>query len=153
MTGESDQLILDLPHRPALGAEDFFISASNQAAADIVDRWPNWPHASVVVVAPAGAGKTHLANVWRLKSGAAVLTGANLGEADVITAGSALLVEDLHTGIGSERARQSTCCGPEERPPAHHQSIPRLHWHELHAHNAGTLWPDSKSSNRKACDW
>ena len=71
MTGVPDQLTLDLPHRPALGAEDFLISGSNRAAADIVDRWPDWPHRSVVVVAPPGAGKTHLANVWRLKSGAA----------------------------------------------------------------------------------
>ena len=75
MTGAPDQLILDLPHRPALGAEDFLISGSNQAAADIVDRWPDWPHRSVVVVAPPGAGKTHLANVWRLKSGAARVRG------------------------------------------------------------------------------
>jgi chromosomal replication initiation ATPase DnaA len=103
MTGESDQLILDLPHRPALGAEDFFISASNQAAADIVDRWPNWPHASVVVVAPAGAGKTHLANVWRLKSGAARLEAAALSEADVAHAKGALLVEDLNAGVSNER--------------------------------------------------
>ena len=35
MTGAPGQLILDLPHRPALGAEDFLISGSNQAAADI----------------------------------------------------------------------------------------------------------------------
>jgi chromosomal replication initiation ATPase DnaA len=103
MTGESDQLILDLPHRPALGAEDFFISASNQAAADIVDRWPNWPHASVVVVAPAGAGKTHLANVWRLKSGAARLEAAALSEADVAHAKGALVVEDLNAGVSNER--------------------------------------------------
>ena len=41
MTGAPDQLILDLPHRPALGAEDFLISGSNRAAADIVDRWPD----------------------------------------------------------------------------------------------------------------
>ncbi|MBO0765519.1 MAG: hypothetical protein J2P50_13145, partial [Hyphomicrobiaceae bacterium] len=73
MTADSEQLILDLPHRPALGANDFLISPSNKAAADMVDLWPAWPQASVVVVAPARAGKTHLANVWRLKSGAARL--------------------------------------------------------------------------------
>ena len=53
MTAAPDQLILDLAHRPALEAEDFLISRSNQAAADIVDRWPDWPHACVVVVGPA----------------------------------------------------------------------------------------------------
>jgi chromosomal replication initiation ATPase DnaA len=100
------QLIFDLPHRPALGVEDFLISQSNRAAADIVDRWPGWPQASVLVVAPARAGKTHLGNVWRLKSGAARLQASVLNEADVETASArnALLVEDLHIGVGDERA-------------------------------------------------
>jgi chromosomal replication initiation ATPase DnaA len=104
MTGAPDQLTLDLPHRPALGAQDFLISASNQAAADIVDLWPDWPHRSVVVVAPPGAGKTHLANVWRLKSGAAAFAAVALSEPDVARAKGALLVEDLHAGFRDERA-------------------------------------------------
>ena len=104
MTGVPDQLTLDLPHRPALGAEDFLISGSNRAAADIVDRWPDWPHRSVVVVAPPGAGKTHLANVWRLKSGAAAFAAGALSEPDVARATGALLIEDLHAGIGDQRA-------------------------------------------------
>jgi chromosomal replication initiation ATPase DnaA len=104
VTGAPGQLILDLPHRPALGAEDFLISRSNQAAADIVDRWPDWPHHALVVVAPPGSGKTHLANVWRLKSGAARLEARTLGEADVERAKGALVVEDLHAGVGDERA-------------------------------------------------
>ena len=104
MSAGQGQLILDLEQRPALGAEDFLVAPSNRAAADIIDRWPDWPHASVVVVAPAGAGKTHLANVWRLKSKAARLTAPALAESDVAAATGALLVEDLHAGIGDERA-------------------------------------------------
>jgi len=104
MTGASRQLLLDLAQRPALGAEDFLVSASNQAAADMIDRWPDWPLASIMVVAPARAGKTHLANVWRLKSGASRLEAAALCEEDVARANGALLVEDLHSGIGNERA-------------------------------------------------
>jgi chromosomal replication initiation ATPase DnaA len=101
-----DQLILDLPHRAALGAHDFLIGACNRAAADMIDLWPNWPQPSVAVVAPAHAGKTHLANVWRLKSGAARLEASALREADVpaATAHGAVLVEDLHAGIADERA-------------------------------------------------
>jgi chromosomal replication initiation ATPase DnaA len=104
MTGVSRQLLLDLAQRPALGAEDFLVSASNQAAADMIDRWPDWLLASIMVVAPARAGKTHLANVWRLKSGASRLEAAALREDDVVTAKGALLVEDLHAGIADERA-------------------------------------------------
>ena len=103
MTGASRQLLLDLAQRPALGAEDFLVSASNQAAADMIDRWPDWPLASIVVVAPARAGKTHLANVWRLKSGAARLQAKALAEDDVARANGALLVEDLHDGVANER--------------------------------------------------
>jgi chromosomal replication initiation ATPase DnaA len=99
------QLTFDLPHRPALGADDFLISQSNQAAADMIDLWPAWPQSSVTVVAPSHAGKTHLANVWRLKSGAARLDACALREADVASAASrAVLVEDLHAGIADERA-------------------------------------------------
>jgi chromosomal replication initiation ATPase DnaA len=100
------QLILDLPLRPALGAGDFFIAPSNRAAADMIDLWPDWPQASVAVVAPPQAGKTHLANVWRLRSGAARLEAGALREADVppATSHGAVLVEDLHAGIADERA-------------------------------------------------
>jgi chromosomal replication initiation ATPase DnaA len=97
------QLVLDLAHRPALQAEDFLVSQSNQAAADFIDRWPDWPMASAVVVAPARAGKTHLANVWRLRSGAARLEAQRICEADVAWVRGALLIEDLHAGVGDER--------------------------------------------------
>ena len=106
MSAGPDQLVLDLPHRAALGVHDFLISPSNRAAADTIDLWPNWPQASVAVVAPAHAGKTHLGNVWRLKSGAARLVAPALSEADVPAAAAhgAVLVEDLHAGIADERA-------------------------------------------------
>jgi chromosomal replication initiation ATPase DnaA len=97
------QLIFDLPHRPALGAEDFLISASNSAAAAIIDRWPDWPNPALVVVAPPRAGKTHLANVWRARSKALRRTARTLSEADVANSSGALLVEDLDQGIAEER--------------------------------------------------
>ena len=102
----ADQLILDLAHLPALGAQDFLVSRSNAAAAAIISRWPHWPQSAVVVVAPPHAGKTHLGNVWRLKSDATSIVAATLREADVasIHAGAALLVEDLHAGVTDERA-------------------------------------------------
>jgi chromosomal replication initiation ATPase DnaA len=103
MNWRPGQFVLDLAQLPALGAEDFLVSKSNQAAADIIDRWPDWPHSSVVVVAPPRSGKTHLANVWRLKSGAARLEAKALQEGDIATAKGAMLVEDLHAGIGDER--------------------------------------------------
>ena len=69
MTG-SGQLALDLGHRPALGREDFLVSPCNEDAVAWVDRWPDWPGPALVIHGPAGCGKTHLARVWRQRSGA-----------------------------------------------------------------------------------
>src|ERR1700730_7382165 len=99
MTRPPGQLVLDLPHRPALQAEDFLVSSSNRAAADVIDRWPDWPLAALIVIAPPRAGKSHLANVWRLKSGATRLVAGTLGEGAMARANGALLIEDLHGGI------------------------------------------------------
>ena len=106
MTEPPEQLVLDLGHRAALGAEDFLVSQSNAAAVAVVDRWPDWPHFAVVLVGPAQSGKTHLADVWRLKSGAHARAAADIAEADVpgLMAARALLVENLETGVGDERA-------------------------------------------------
>jgi len=103
---DTGQLVFDLPHLPALGAEDFLVSGSNQAATEIVNRWPRWPQSVVVVVAPPHAGKTHLANVWRLKSGAVRLEANALSESDVaaLSPGSSAVVEDIQAGVADERA-------------------------------------------------
>jgi chromosomal replication initiation ATPase DnaA len=106
MTAAHPQLTLDLAHRAAVGAEDFLVSDSNAAAVALVDQWPQWPHWAAVVCGPAGSGKSHLAHVWQLKSGAAIERGANLSEAavDRLAASRALVIEDVERGIASDRA-------------------------------------------------
>jgi len=74
------QLVLDLPHRPALGRGDFLVAAGNEAAVAWIDRWPDWPAPGLALYGPAGSGKTHLAAVWQARSGATPLT------ADMLTA-------------------------------------------------------------------
>jgi chromosomal replication initiation ATPase DnaA len=106
MTAAPRQLVLDLAHRQALGAEDFLVSSSNGAAVELIDRWPDWPHPACVVVGPEGAGKSHLANVWRLRSSASLAGARHLTDAAVAAVAdrSAIVVEDLDRGIGDERA-------------------------------------------------
>jgi chromosomal replication initiation ATPase DnaA len=106
MSASHQQLTLDLAHRAALGAEDFLVSDSNGAAVELVDRWPDWRHWAAVVTGPAGTGKSHLAHVWRLKSGAALERGGDLSEAAVprLESAKALVIEDIDRGIASERA-------------------------------------------------
>lgn len=97
MTDTARQLVFELPHRPALELEDFLVSASNEAAVAIVDRWPDWPVGAAIICGPAGCGKSHLANVWRLRSGATIAHAADLETASVpaVAAHRALVIEDI----------------------------------------------------------
>jgi chromosomal replication initiation ATPase DnaA len=104
MTPKARQLVFDLSHRSALGAEDFTLSPSNEQAVRVIDSWPQWPHPSMVLVGPEGSGKTHLANVWRQVSAAETIVAAELVDGTALTEARAIVIEDADRGIGSERA-------------------------------------------------
>lgn len=97
MQASPQQLVFELPHRAALGLEDFLVSDSNDAAVALIDRWPDWPVGAAIIAGPNGCGKSHLANVWRLKSQAHVIEASNLERIRVPTlaAYGALLVENI----------------------------------------------------------
>ncbi len=102
----SEQLAFDLPHRPALEADDFLVSACNEAAVRLIDAWPDWPGEVQVICGPAGRGKSHLANVWLLKSGATRLAPqdlAGLGP-EALRPVKAVVIEDLDRLEADERA-------------------------------------------------
>lgn len=104
--GPPRQLTLALQHLEAFGAEDFFVSASNGSAVDLIDSWPDWSHPAAVIVGPIGSGKSHLANVWRARSQARMLSAQHLTEADIprLNAEHAVVVEDLDAGVSDQRA-------------------------------------------------
>ncbi|MEM7621307.1 MAG: DnaA/Hda family protein [Pseudomonadota bacterium] len=94
-----EQLILDLPHRSAMGEQDFMVSECNKAAVRLIDVWPDWPAHYLLMIGPSGVGKTHLANVWRMKSGAQVLCAEQLllekDKVEQIREKQALIIEDI----------------------------------------------------------
>lgn len=100
-----EQLTFDLPHRSALGAEDFLVSTCNEAAVAVIDRWPDWPHWAMLVGGPGGSGKSHLVNVWRTRSGAAGVMARDLDEGTLsaFARKGALAVENVDGGIKDER--------------------------------------------------
>ncbi|MGE0629018.1 MAG: hypothetical protein AB7O43_14435, partial [Hyphomicrobiaceae bacterium] len=105
MTGRPRQLALELPHRATMEREDFLVSSANQAAVEALDHWCEWPNCVLAIVGPAGAGKSHLVEVWRAQTGGARISGADLGEDTVGLASSsgALAVEDIDRAIADER--------------------------------------------------
>ncbi len=106
MATGSQQMLLDLSLRPAMGREDFLLSPANEAACNAIDVWPGWPQQAMAIVGPAGAGKSHLVEVWRARAGGERIAAAHLREGSVgaaIEAG-AIAVEDIDQGIGDEQA-------------------------------------------------
>jgi chromosomal replication initiation ATPase DnaA len=105
MSPQPIQLTFDLAPRPALGAEDFLVSPSNEDALRSIESWPNWPHHALILRGPAQSGKTHLGQVWRLASGAEAVPATELTASHMerLEACGALLIENLERGIADER--------------------------------------------------
>ena len=97
MTTTPEQLVFELPHRAAMGLEDFLVSESNASAVALVDRWPDWPIGAAVLAGPKGSGKTHLANIWLKRAGATPFEASALTRESVPAMASkgALLIEDV----------------------------------------------------------
>lgn len=106
MMDEPQQLILDLPHEPSRRREDFIVTPANRAALTLVEAWPDWPAPGLLVIGPAGSGKSHLGQIWRERSHARLVPAAALDEALLadIAPASTLLVEDADRCLASERA-------------------------------------------------
>ena len=96
MEGKAQQLILDLPHRQALGREDFLVTSTNKEAVALIDQWPNWPGHAAIIVGPAGSGKSHLVEVWRQASGANLVHRLAFEDVPDAINNGALAIEDLH---------------------------------------------------------
>ncbi len=72
----------------------------------MIDRWPDWPAPTLFLVGPPASGKSHLAQVWRAASGAAIMPARELRTETVpdALAGGALALEDAPGSDLDERA-------------------------------------------------
>lgn len=101
------QLAFELPLRPALGREDFFVSAANAAALAALEGWQTWPGGKTLLIGPPGAGKTHLAHVWAAMAGAPICAALTLehDSLPLLAQKGAVTVEDCHL-LGQSRPAQ-----------------------------------------------
>jgi len=94
------QLTLGFPHEPTTGRADFVTGRANAEALALIEALPDWPPRGVLLVGPEGSGKSHLASIWCEFPGAARIAASELArdDADRLTAGGVVAVEDLHEG-------------------------------------------------------
>jgi len=107
------QLALDLPpFDPALGRVDFLKSDCNAAALAAIERWPDWPARALVLHGPPGSGKSHLAQLWRKRSAATLITGGALAGCDPSALGvpPGVAVDDADRAVEPALLHLFNCC-------------------------------------------
>jgi chromosomal replication initiation ATPase DnaA len=103
------QLVLDLPFRAAMGRSDFFVSDANAAAVAGVEAWRDWPLSKMVLVGPAGSGKTHLTHVFCDQSSARLIAARDIGAFNPtdLAETQAIAIEDADQIAGAHTAQEA----------------------------------------------
>ena len=106
MKAQPRQLALALAHPESLARDDFLSGPSNADALHLIEAWPDWPDRMLLLLGPAGSGKSHLAAIWAHASGARLVAAHALQEGRVpaALATGAVVVEDIGSGFCDERA-------------------------------------------------
>ncbi len=100
----AQQLTFDLPARPALGRDAFFVAPSNAVAVATLATPDLWPNGKMLLVGDTGAGKTHLTHVWAAETGGKIINACDLDGRDIDgLAQTPVAVENIDT-IANEPA-------------------------------------------------
>ena len=75
-----NQLLLDFEYNQNFNNNDYYVSKSNYFAFNLVDKWPNWEKKIINVCGEKFSGKTHLANIFKSKSKALLVTENEINE-------------------------------------------------------------------------
>jgi chromosomal replication initiation ATPase DnaA len=94
------QLPLPLPSRCSFSRADLVVGPANGCAVGFIDDWPDWPARVAALYGPAGCGKTHLASIWRERSGARILAATELAE-HPLQPDEILAIEDVDSAEAS----------------------------------------------------
>ena len=72
---ELNQLLLDFDYKTNFNEHDFYLSKSNSNAFNLINRWPDWNKKILNISGEKFSGKSHLANIFKLKSKAFLIKG------------------------------------------------------------------------------
>ena len=122
MTSQSGQLQLhlDFPRQDG-DARPLIRSGPYATVLSALDGWRTWPDGQLALIGPDGAGKTRLLRHWAASTGAAFVSGPELGRADMASikdlAVRALAVDDAdRTGAGRPLMAALNLCRDRQAP-------------------------------------
>ena len=72
---ELNQLLLEFDYKTNFNEHDFYLSKSNSNAFNLINRWPDWDKKILNISGEKFSGKSHLANIFKLKSKALLIKG------------------------------------------------------------------------------
>jgi len=72
---ELNQLLLDFDYKTNFNEHDFYLSKSNSNAFNLINRWPDWDKKILNISGEKFSGKSHLANIFKLKTKAFLVKG------------------------------------------------------------------------------
>ncbi len=75
---ELNQLLLELDYKSNFNEHDFYLSKSNSNAFNLINKWPSWEKKILNISGEKFSGKTHLANIFKLKSKAFLINGDSI---------------------------------------------------------------------------
>ena len=75
---ELNQLLLELDYKCNFNEHDFFLSKSNSKAFNLINRWPDWNKKILNISGEKFSGKSHLANIFKIKSNAFLVKGRDI---------------------------------------------------------------------------
>lgn len=93
----ASQLPLELPLQDSHRRDDLAVGAANALATQMIDAWPDWPGSLLLLVGPAGTGKTHLARIWAERAEALIMDAGAL-QAGSPAPGRRIVIEDARPG-------------------------------------------------------
>lgn len=101
------QLSFPLPAMPALGRSAFIAAPCNQRALDLIDAWPDWTSPRLALCGPAASGKSHLAQIWAVRTGAEIIAARKLTLGDVTRLPTCVVVESVDRLFGAGEAQEA----------------------------------------------